>query len=150
LSPEQWITDFVSTGPKSYAFRLNDGRSVVKFKGVSCTLYNLDRINLAAMLRCLHKHRPRAEAVDPESDRAEMEEESDDDEAMSTTTSEESEEEEEEEEEKDPSLENPKNLVFRANRFGEVRTFYQAKAWDLVYDKRWIDWNTMKTYPFGY
>jgi hypothetical protein len=159
LPLDRWITDFVSTGPKSYAFRTNDGRVTCKFKGISKTLYNLDRINLTAMLRCLWSKRPAVAASDDDHDH-----DDDGDDPMTPSTppstprvpsdcgaeSSGSDTEVELDLPRDPANDHPKNLVFRANRFGEVRTQYQAKAWDVVYDKRWIDWNSMKTYPFGY
>jgi hypothetical protein len=36
----RWITEFISSGPKSYSYRLDDGREEVKFKGVMMTPIN--------------------------------------------------------------------------------------------------------------
>ena len=47
------ITEFVSTGPKSYAYRDNKGAQVIKFKGISKTLYNVSKINLETMVKCV-------------------------------------------------------------------------------------------------
>jgi len=35
-----WIKSFISSGPKSYSYRLNDGREKVKFKGIMLTPVN--------------------------------------------------------------------------------------------------------------
>lgn len=49
----RWIDEFVSTGPKSYSYRDNDGRVCCKFKGVTKTLFNLQVVNLESMLACI-------------------------------------------------------------------------------------------------
>jgi hypothetical protein len=49
LKPGQHITEFVCTGPKSYSFRTNDGVEAVKFKGVSLTFKNSQRINFESV-----------------------------------------------------------------------------------------------------
>ena len=53
LEDERHITEFVSTGPKSYAYRDNKGAQVIKFKGLSKTLYNVRKINLETMVKCV-------------------------------------------------------------------------------------------------
>lgn len=42
-----------------------------------------------------------------------------------------------------------KNLIFKLDHFGRIKTDYQAKVFRLVYDKRWIGANYI-TYPYGY
>lgn len=49
----RYITEFVSTGPKSYSFRDNGGRVKCKFKGVTKTLYNINLVNFKSMLECV-------------------------------------------------------------------------------------------------
>lgn len=49
----RYITEFVSTGPKSYCFRDNEGLVKCKFKGLSKSLFNLNVINFKSMLRCI-------------------------------------------------------------------------------------------------
>jgi len=53
LEEGRHITEFVSTGPKSYAYRDNKGAQVIKFKGISKTLYNVSKINLETMVKCV-------------------------------------------------------------------------------------------------
>ena len=50
-----YITEFVSTGPKSYAYRTSEGHVICKFKGLSKTLYNLKYVNFESMLSCIQK-----------------------------------------------------------------------------------------------
>jgi hypothetical protein len=40
-----WIEEFISSGPKSYSYRLNDGKEEVKFKGVMMTPTNRRLVN---------------------------------------------------------------------------------------------------------
>lgn len=49
----RYITEFVSTGPKSYSYRDNDNNVKCKFKGVTKTLYNINLINFKSMLECV-------------------------------------------------------------------------------------------------
>lgn len=51
----RWITEFVSTGPKSYSYQDNEGRIVCKFKGVTKTLHNLSIVNLKSMVECIQE-----------------------------------------------------------------------------------------------
>lgn len=52
---DRYITEFVSTGPKSYCYRDNSNRVSCKFKGISKTLFNLEIIGLETMLECIQK-----------------------------------------------------------------------------------------------
>ena len=53
LEDGRHITEFVSTGPKSYAYRDNQGAQVIKFKGISKTLFNVSKISLETMVKCV-------------------------------------------------------------------------------------------------
>ena len=64
LEEGRYITEFVSTGPKSYAYRDNKGAQVIKFKGISKTLYNVSKINLETMVKCVSDASFRVSQVD--------------------------------------------------------------------------------------
>ena len=53
LPPNRYISEFVSTGPKSYSYRDDLGCTQIKFKGIAKTLVNVQRVNFEAMLRCI-------------------------------------------------------------------------------------------------
>jgi len=53
LEAGRHIVEFVSTGPKSYAYRDNRGATTVKFKGISKTLFNVQKVNLETMTLCV-------------------------------------------------------------------------------------------------
>jgi len=53
LEEGRHIVEFVSTGPKSYAYRDNHGATTMKFKGISKTLFNVQKINLETMTQCV-------------------------------------------------------------------------------------------------
>lgn len=48
-----------------------------------------------------------------------------------------------------PDKDKPKNLIFKLNRFGHIKTYYQLKVFRMVYDKRWIG-PDYETFPWGY
>lgn len=116
--PDRYIEEFVSTGPKSYAYRDNYGHSTCKFKGVSKTLHNLNVVNFKSMLLCIEK----GLVVDLDDVRRRV----------------------------DPEYKvvGAENLVFKLDRFGRIKTDYQAKVFRMVYDKRWIS-DEYRTYPWG-
>lgn len=47
-------------------------------------------------------------------------------------------------------IEGVKNLTFKLDRYGRIKTKYQAKVFRMVYDKRYIVEPGFKTFPFGY
>jgi len=49
LNPGTWITEFVSGGPKSYAYRTSDGLTVCKVKGFRLDFKTSSVINFEAM-----------------------------------------------------------------------------------------------------
>ena len=49
LKPGQWITEFVSCGPKNYSFTLNTGENVCKVKGFSLNFQNAQIVNFEKM-----------------------------------------------------------------------------------------------------
>ena len=53
LDGDRFIAEYVSTGPKSYAYRDNEGATTVKFKGISKTLFNVSKVNLETMTTCV-------------------------------------------------------------------------------------------------
>ena len=53
LEGDRYIAEFVSTGPKSYAYVDNTGAMTVKFKGISKTLFNVSKVNLETMTQCV-------------------------------------------------------------------------------------------------
>jgi len=50
---KRWITEFVSTGPKSYSYTDNLGFICAKFKGIKKTLANHRVVNPKTMLQCI-------------------------------------------------------------------------------------------------
>ena len=108
LEDGRHITEFVSTGPKSYAYRDNKGAQVIKFKGLSKTLYNVSKINLETMVKCVSDATFRVSELD-----------------------------------------GPRNMLFKIDKFGRVKTHFQMKTFRMVYTKRYIGDHYI-TYPFGY
>jgi hypothetical protein len=53
LKPGQWITEFVSCGPKNYSFLLNTGENVCKVKGFSLNFQNGQIVNFEKMKEAL-------------------------------------------------------------------------------------------------
>jgi hypothetical protein len=49
-----WITEFVSCGPKNYAYKLNTGQSVCKVRGFSLNYENSLILNFEKMKDALH------------------------------------------------------------------------------------------------
>ena len=49
-----WITDFVSCGPKNYAFTLNTGQTSCKVRGFSLNYTAQQTINFSSMVKTLH------------------------------------------------------------------------------------------------
>jgi hypothetical protein len=49
-----YITDFVSSGPKSYSYRTNTGKVECKLKGVSLSFKNIERVNFDSILTLVH------------------------------------------------------------------------------------------------
>lgn len=54
LNEGEWIEEFVSTGPKSYAYKLNTGKTVCKCKGVSLNHKTSQLINFDLMKRMVY------------------------------------------------------------------------------------------------
>ena len=104
----RYITEFVSTGPKSYAYRDNAGATTIKFKGIAESVYNVQRVNFESMLQCVEDARYCVSGED-----------------------------------------GPKNMLFKIDQWGKIRTQYQMKVFRMVYEKRFIG-AQYKTYPFGY
>lgn len=118
-----WIQEFVSTGPKSYAFRTNHHDVQCKVKGIRKTLYNLQCVNFVRMLECVESMVANPNPLPHDDD--------------------------DQEHPANSSHAQPKNLQFRLDRFGRVQTLYQCKVFRMVYDKRWIGPQYV-TYPWGY
>ena len=108
LEEGRYITEFVSTGPKSYAYRDNIGAHVIKFKGISKTLYNVRKINLETMVKCVSDASFRVTGED-----------------------------------------GPRNMLFKIDKCGRLKTEFQLKTFRMVYSKRYIG-DDYVTYPFGY
>ena len=51
------IVEFVSTGTKLYAYKHNTDATVIKFKGIAKSLYNVRRVNFESMLKCVDNAR---------------------------------------------------------------------------------------------
>jgi len=51
----RYITEFVSTGPKSYSYRDNTGRIQIKLKGIAKSLINMEVVNFESMLSCIQE-----------------------------------------------------------------------------------------------
>ena len=108
LEESTYITEFVSTGPKSHAYRDNKNSQIIKFKGISKTLFNVQKINLETMVKCVSDASFRVSSFD-----------------------------------------GPRNMLFRIDKFGRVKTEFQMKTFRMVYSKRFIGERYI-TYPFGY
>lgn len=54
LDEGTWITEFVSTGPKSYAYKLNNGKTVCKVKGFSLGYATSKIINFHSLKRAVY------------------------------------------------------------------------------------------------
>lgn len=50
LQPKEYITEFVSGGPKNYAYRTSEGKEVCKIKGFTLNYVNSLKLNFASML----------------------------------------------------------------------------------------------------
>jgi len=57
LSPGVYISHFVTTAPKSYSYRCNDGSEVCKFKGLTLNFLNSLRVNFDAVKELLFGER---------------------------------------------------------------------------------------------
>ena len=55
LPPGTFIEEFVSGGPKNYAFRLNNGRNVVKIKGFCLDRTTSLQLNMTTMKMLVYK-----------------------------------------------------------------------------------------------
>jgi hypothetical protein len=53
LKPGQYITEFATLGPKSYAYQTNDGKTCTKMKGFTLNGMTSQQINLQSMLKML-------------------------------------------------------------------------------------------------
>lgn len=49
LKPGQYIEEFVSLGPKTYAYRTNDNKSCAKVKGFSLNAHASEQLNFESM-----------------------------------------------------------------------------------------------------
>ncbi|XP_053117502.1 uncharacterized protein LOC128329802 isoform X3 [Hemicordylus capensis] len=49
LPADQYITEFVSTGPKSYGYKLSGGESCIKVKGITLNFSNCQKINFDSL-----------------------------------------------------------------------------------------------------
>lgn len=50
LDPDEYITEFVSGGPKNYAYRTTKGKEVCKIRGFSLNYDNIKKLNFTSML----------------------------------------------------------------------------------------------------
>lgn len=53
LGDDEYIVEFISTGPKSYAYITNLGKTCIKVKGFTLNVKNLEKINLEALRACV-------------------------------------------------------------------------------------------------
>jgi hypothetical protein len=49
------ITEFITLGPKNYAYRTDDGKTVCKIKGFTLNYENSNHLNFESMIEMLHK-----------------------------------------------------------------------------------------------
>ena len=49
LNEGDWMTDFVSSGPKNYAFRTHQGKEVCKIQGFTLNMRNSQVLNFESM-----------------------------------------------------------------------------------------------------
>ena len=127
LEEGRHITEFVSTGPKSYAYRDNKGAQMIKFKGISKTLHNVGKVKLETMLQCVDDAVVRL--PQNQNDQNSM---ADDSEPFQLS-----------------GEDAPRNMIFHIDQFGRIKTKFQIKTYRMVYNKRYIGENYV-TYPFGY
>ena len=106
-----YITRFVSGGPKNYAYTTNQGKTVVKVKGFGLNYETSQKINLDSMLLMIMKAKTN--------------------EKMSVAV---------------PVLD------FQINKLkATIKTNHNAvKKYEFVYDTRWVDWESLKTFPIGF
>ena len=116
----RYITEFASTGPKSYAYRDNKGAHKIKFKGISKSLFNVAKVNIETMVQCIDD----AVCQLPENEAKSRP-------FMLTGDN------------------APHNMLFQIDSFGRIQTKFQTKTFRMSYNKRYIGEN-YKTYPFGY
>jgi hypothetical protein len=178
LGGRRWIAEFVSTGPKSYAYRDSSGGVVMKCKGIRHTLRNASVVDFETMLACIDDgcvldNAPVA-PLPPPIQLPYIDDESDDEGIGCTPPpspvhrewpsspvarphprSDDDDDDDdvvmtrEFEAPADPNPARPMNMVFRLDRWGRIQTDYQCKVFRMVYSKRWIG-REYKTYPFGY
>ena len=55
LKPSQHIQEFVSLGPKSYGYQINDGKTCVKVKGFTLNKATDDVVNFNSLLKMLDR-----------------------------------------------------------------------------------------------
>ena len=65
LSPNEHITTFCSTGPKSYAYITNKGNTVCKVKGITLNHRNSLIINMDTMRKVVHEEVEHVKVVNP-------------------------------------------------------------------------------------
>lgn len=61
---KHWITDFISCGPKNYAYKLNTGETMCKVRGFSLNWDSSKKINFESMRDCLIAWKEKKEAPD--------------------------------------------------------------------------------------
>jgi G:T-mismatch repair DNA endonuclease (very short patch repair protein) len=123
-----WITEFVSGGPKNYAYITDNGKAVCKIKGFTLNYENSQKLNMKTMLSMMENtKRERAE------DFKEVSEEDKQTIIRGTFI----------------RLENQFSIE-RDQRTKQVTTEYTSKQYSFECNKRIIDFETYKTYPYGY
>ena len=56
LDPGDYITTFISGGPKNYAYITNNGKSQIKIRGITLDYAATKKINLDVMRHLVHSH----------------------------------------------------------------------------------------------
>lgn len=139
LKPNEHIVEFVSGGPKNYAYRTSMGQEVCKVKGFSLNYANSRLINFKSMLDLIVCTSEQQDIVD------EMEQTTPDNEVNKST---------------ETSTDKTKNVKYitvtnekKISRLKSKRIIYnrqEKKKYKIVYSKRVIQKNTHDTLPYGY
>lgn len=126
-----WITEFVTTGPKSYAYTNNKKETSVKMKGIRQDYDNTQVINIKSMLGLVRQAAEDGKKVV----KAKKSKKPKRGEVRVT-------------DKRTIVLQN--QLVIHQNRHQQLVSSYRSKGYSFIFDKRIIDWESMKTYPYGY
>lgn len=162
LKPGVAITEFVCIGAKAYAERYSNGTSKVRMKGFAHTLWNDQYVNMASMLELIPQYYELGGPGEFDNPDVGMDTGSEDDDdipsdpemarrlrskaevALVVQVS------RKRKRKKSRVIEGAKNIMFNRDHTGDVYVDWQDKVFKFTFDKRWVDWESGKSYPFGF